>query len=149
MAFQVSPGVLVQEIDATNVIPAVSSSTGAYVGHFGWGPVEEVRTVTSGKGLVDLFGEPDATDIMAEHFYPAAMFLDYGIDLKVVRPATTNMVNATTTSGQSLLIKNLSHYRANYNDGSAAVGEYGARYAGALGNSLKVNSCGRVNLIPQ
>ncbi len=142
MAFQVSPGVLVQEIDATNVIPAVSSSTGAYCGHFGWGPTEEVRTVTSGKGLVDLFGEPDTTDIMAEHFYPAAMFLDYGIDLKVVRVATTNMKNATTTSGQSLLIKNLSHYRANYNDGSASVGEYGARYAGALGNSLKINSCG-------
>ena len=36
MAFQVSPGVLVQEIDATNVIPAVSSSVGAYCGHFGW-----------------------------------------------------------------------------------------------------------------
>ena len=89
-----------------------------------------------------MFGEPDTTDIMAEHFYPAAMFLDYGIDLKVVRVATTNMKNATTTSGQSLLIKNLSHYRANYNDGSASVGEYGARYAGALGNSLKINSCG-------
>jgi len=149
MAFQVSPGVLVQEIDATNVIPAVSSSTGAYVGHFGWGPAEEVRTVTSGKGLVDLFGEPEATDIAAEHFYPAAMFLDYGIDLKVVRVATTGMVNATTTSGQSLLIKNLSHYRANYNDGSASVGEYGARYAGALGNSLKISSCGGANAYSQ
>ena len=142
MAFQVSPGVLVQEIDATNVIPAVSSSTGAYVGHFGWGPSEEVRTVTSGKGLVDLFGEPDSTNIMAEHFFPAQMFLDYGIDLKVVRVATTSQVNATTTSGQSLLVKNLTHYRANYNDGSAAVGEYTARYAGALGNSLKISSCG-------
>ena len=149
MAFQVSPGVLVQEIDATNVIPAVSSSTGAYVGHFGWGPAEEVRTVTSGKGLVDLFGEPASTDIMAEHFYPAAMFLDYGIDLKVVRVATTNMKNATTTSGQSLLIKNLSHYRANYNDGSASVGEYGARYPGTLGNSLKINSCGGANAYAQ
>ena len=149
MAFQVSPGVLVQEIDATNVIPAVSSSTGAYCGHFGWGPAEEVRTVTSGKGLVDLFGEPASTDIMAEHFYPAAMFLDYGIDLKVVRVATTNMKNATTTSGQSLLIKNLSHYRANYNDGSASVGEYGARYPGALGNSLKINSCGGANAYSQ
>ena len=142
MAFQVSPGVLVQEIDATNVIPAVSSSTGAYCGHFGWGPAEEVHTATSAKSLVDLFGEPDSTDIMAEHFYPAKMFLDYGIDLKVVRIATTSMVNATTTSGQSLLIKNLSHYRANYNDGSAAVGLYGARYAGSLGNSLKVSVCG-------
>ena len=129
MAFQVSPGVQVQEIDATNVIPAVSSSTGAYCGHFSWGPAEEVTTISSGKGLVDKFGEPDNTNMAAEHFYPAAMFLDYGIDLKVVRIATTNMVNATTTSGQSLLIKNLTHYRDNYNDGSAAVGNYGARCA--------------------
>ena len=142
MAFQVSPGVLVQEIDATNVIPAVSSSTGAYCGHFGWGPSEEVITTVSAKSLVDSFGEPSSTDIMAEHFYPAKMFLDYGIDLKVVRIATTSMVNATTTSGQSLLIKNLAHYRANYNDGSASVGNWGARYAGALGNSLKTSVCG-------
>ena len=142
MAFQVSPGVLVQEIDATNVIPAVSSSTGAYCGHFRWGPAEDVTTVSSGKGLVDSFGEPDSTDISAEHFYPAAMFLDYGIDLKVVRIATTSMVNATTTASSSLLIKNLTHYRDNYNTGAASVGNYGARYAGALGNSLKIQACG-------
>ena len=142
MAFQVSPGVQVQEIDATNVIPAVSSSTGAYCGHFRWGPAEDVTTVSSGKGLVDSFGEPDSTDISAEHFYPAAMFLDYGIDLKVVRIATTSMVNATTTASSSLLIKNLTHYRDNYNTGAASVGNYGARYAGALGNSLKIQACG-------
>jgi hypothetical protein len=142
MAFQVSPGVLVQEIDATNVIPAVSSSTGAYCGYFGWGPSEEVTTVSSGKGLVESFGEPANTDIAAEHFYPAANFLDYGIDLKVVRIATTSMVNATTTSGQSLLIKNLTHYRDNYNTGAASVGNYASRYAGSLGNSLKISACG-------
>ena len=108
MAFQVSPGVLVQEIDATNVIPAVSSSTGAYVGHFGWGPVDQVTTITSGKSLATVFGEPAAnTNRIAEYYYPAAMFLDYGIDLKVVRCPVTGQVNATTTSGQSLLIKNL------------------------------------------
>ena len=142
MAFQVSPGVLVQEIDATNVIPAVSSSTGAYVGFFNWGPVDEIKTVSSGKGLVDLFGEPDSTNIAAEHFFPAHMFLDYGVDLKVVRVATTSMVNATTTSSQSLLIKNLTHYRDVYNTGAGTFGEYAARYAGVLGNSLKINSCG-------
>ena len=145
MAFQVSPGVQVQEIDATNVIPAVSSSTGAYCGHFGWGPADEVTTVSSGKGLVESFGEPANTDIAAEYFYPASNFLDYGIDLKVVRIATTSMVNATTTSGQSLLIKNLTHYRDNYNTGAASVGNYGARYAGALGNSLKISVCGGAN----
>jgi len=142
MAFQVSPGVQVQEIDATNVIPAVSSSIGAYCGHFSWGPAEDVTTVSSGKGLVDSFGEPANTDVGAEYFYPAANFLDYGIDLKVVRIATTSMVNATTTSGQSLLIKNLTHYRDNFNTGAASAGNYGARYAGALGNSLKISVCG-------
>ena len=142
MAFPVSPGVQVQEIDATNVIPAVSGSTGAYCGYFGWGPSEEVTTVSSGKGLVESFGEPANTDIAAEHFYPAANFLDYGIDLKVVRIATTSMVNATTTSGQSLLVKNLTHYRDNYNTGAASVGSYAARYAGVLGNSLKISACG-------
>jgi phage tail sheath protein FI len=143
MAFQVSPGIQVQEIDATNVIPAVSSSTGAYVGHFGWGPVDQVTTITSGRQLATIFGEPVAnTNRYAENFFPAAMFLDYGIDLKVVRCPVTGQVNATTTSGQSLLIKNLTHYRDNYNDGSASVGEYGARYAGHLGNSLKISSCG-------
>ena len=30
MAFQVSPGVLVQELDLTRVIPAVSTSIGAF-----------------------------------------------------------------------------------------------------------------------
>ena len=35
MAFQVSPGVLVQERDLTNIIPAVSTSIGAVAGQFG------------------------------------------------------------------------------------------------------------------
>ena len=118
MAFQVSPGVLVQEINATNVIPAVSSSTGAYVGHFGWGPVDQVTTITSGKQLATIFGEPVAnTNRVAEYFYPAAMFLDYGIDLKVVRCLVTGQKNATTTASQSVLIKNLTDYRNNYNAG--------------------------------
>jgi hypothetical protein len=52
------------------------------------------------------------------------------------------MVNATTTSGQSLLIKNLTHYRDNYNTGAASVGNYASRYAGSLGNSLKISACG-------
>ena len=40
MAFQVSPGVLVQERDLTNIIPAVSTSIGAVAGQFGKGPVD-------------------------------------------------------------------------------------------------------------
>ena len=41
MAFQVSPGVLVQERDITNIIPAVSTSIGAMAGAFSQGPIDE------------------------------------------------------------------------------------------------------------
>jgi hypothetical protein len=39
MAFQVSPGVNVTEIDLTTVVPAVSTTEGALAGVFRWGPV--------------------------------------------------------------------------------------------------------------
>ena len=47
MAFQVSPGVQVNEVDLTNVVPAVSTSTGAIAGAFRWGPVDQVVRVSS------------------------------------------------------------------------------------------------------
>ena len=59
MAFQVSPGVQVKEIDVTNVVPAVSSSIGGYSGVFSWGPVDEVKTIVSEKGLAETFGQPN------------------------------------------------------------------------------------------
>ena len=36
MAFLVSPGVLVKEIDLTNVVPSTSSTIGAMAGAFQW-----------------------------------------------------------------------------------------------------------------
>ena len=149
MAFQVSPGVLVQEIDATNVIPAVSSSTGAYCGSFADGPVDEVITVTSQNELVKLFGEPAATDVGAEYFYPAAHFLDYGLDLKVVRINSNGLLNATTGGSSGLLIKNTIHYTENYRAGQAAVGDFGAKNAGARGNDLKISVCQNANAYSQ
>ena len=46
MAFQVSPGVLVQEKDLTNVIPAVATTIGAVAGQFNRGPMDEVVSVS-------------------------------------------------------------------------------------------------------
>ena len=46
MAFQVSPGVQVKEVDLTNVVPAVSSTIGGFAGAFRWGPVDEVVSVS-------------------------------------------------------------------------------------------------------
>ena len=61
MAFQVSPGVLVQEKDLTNVVPAVATSIGAIAIQSTQGPLDEVVTVGSEKELVEQFPWLDAT----------------------------------------------------------------------------------------
>ena len=134
MAFQVSPGVQVREIDATNVVPAVSTSIGGFVGAFNWGPVEEIKTIGSENELSECFGKPD--DNTAKYYFVAASFLKYGNALKVVRAATGNL-NATS-GGTGVLVKNESGYD---NRGSLSFGTYGqwlAKYPGVLGNSLQV-----------
>jgi phage tail sheath protein FI len=133
MAFQLSPGVLVTEKDLTNVIPAVSTSAGAFVGNFNWGPVSEIFTVGSENELRKYFGLPlDTTD-----WFTAANFLGYGNNLQLVRAVGTTAKNAKT-SGTAILIKNQDDYEANYASGSANVGVVAAKYPGLYGNSLEV-----------
>jgi phage tail sheath protein FI len=139
MAFQVSPGVAIREIDLTNVVPAVSTSIGATVITALKGPIEEIITITSEKELADTFGVP--TDDTAAYFFNAAAFLKYGNNLKVVRVAGSGALNATagvSTAGTGLLIKNKDHYETNYENGSATQGCFAARDAGDLGNSIGV-----------
>lgn len=140
MAFQVSPGVAIREIDLTNVVPAVSTSIGAVVITGTKGPIEEIVTITSEKELVDKFGVPN--DDTAAYFFNAAAFLKYGNNLKVVRTAGTGAKNATagtSGAGTGLLIKNRDHYDTNYSSGEAAQGPFAARDAGTLGNSITVS----------
>ena len=58
MAFQVSPGVNVSEIDATSVVPATSTTEGAIAGVFRWGPVNQRILVSSEVELAKRFGKP-------------------------------------------------------------------------------------------
>ena len=135
MAFQVSPGVEVKEIDATNVVPAVSTSIGGFAGAFNWGPTEQIVTVSSENELAEIFGSPD--DSTAKHFLVAASFLKYGNALKVVRVSSGHL-NATA-QGTGQLIKNDDDYENNYRDGSLNLGNWAAKHPGVLGNSLKVS----------
>ena len=135
MAFQVSPGVQIKEIDATNVIPAVSTSIGGFAGSFNWGPTEEVCLVGSENELLEKFGTPDANT--AKFFLSAAAFLKYGNALKVVRVSSGHL-NATA-DGSGQLVKNSEDYNNNYSGGSLSKGNWVAKYPGVLGNSLKVS----------
>ena len=137
MAFQLSPGVLVTEKDLTNVVPAVSSSAGGYVGYFLWGPVNEIQTVSSENQLVREFGKPTSTTTV--HFHTAANFLGYGNNLQLVRAVGTAAKNAVS-SGTAITINNQDVYDASYAAGEAAVGPVAAKYPGATGNSLLVSA---------
>ena len=143
MAFQVSPGVQVKEVDLTNVVPAVSSTVGGFAGAFRWGPVDEVVSVSDSQGLVDNFYTPAGTDSGSENFYSAEAFLRYGSSLKVVRVASSTAYNANSGGDTDASIKNLDAYQSGFENGGAAgtIGSWAAKYPGALGNSLKVSVC--------
>ena len=139
MAFQLSPGVLVTEKDLTAVVPAVATTAGGFAGAFQWGPVDQVVTVDSENQLVERFGKPNNDTFKS--FFTAANFLSYGNNLQVIRvvneaTAKNAKANATATA---VLVKNEDQYVDTYSDGSAAVGEFAAKYPGVLGNSLKVS----------
>lgn len=138
MAFQVSPGVLVQEKDLTRIIPAVSTSIGAVAFQATQGPLDEVVSISSEQELVSTFGKPNSSTF--EGFFTAANFLAYSNSLRVVRVQNSSVSNATE-SGSAFVIKNTTDYQDNYADGSASVGLWAARTAGAHGNSLKIESC--------
>ena len=146
MAFQVSPGVLVQERDLTRIIPAVSTSIGAFAGQFSKGPTDEVVSISSEQELVDTFGKPDTNNF--EYFFSAANFLQYSNSLRVVRASQENQVNATA-GGSGLLVKNKQDYEDNYSTGQGSVGTFAARSAGAWGNNLLVATCPSANAFEQ
>lgn len=135
MGFLVSPGVDVNEVDLTNVIPAVSTSIGGIVGPFKWGPVEEVVSVGSEVELVSNFGKPDSNNY--EQWFQAAAFLQYANALNVYRYSSTGLNNASTDGG-TWLVKNSDNYESQALATSPADNYFVARYPGALGNSLKV-----------
>ena len=138
MAFQVSPGVLVQEKDLTRIIPAVSTSIGAVAIQATQGPLDEVTSISSEQELVSTFGKPNSTTF--EGFFTAANFLAYSNSLRVVRVQNSSVSNATE-SGSTFVIKNTQDYQDNHADGSASVGLWAARTAGAWGNNLSIETC--------
>jgi len=141
MAFQISPGVNVSEIDLTTVVPSVSTTAGGFVGAFTWGPAYRRITLGSENGLVRIFGQPDSNT--APSFFTASSFLSYGNDLKVVRAVGANCRNATSNTdinSTNLQITNENQFEASFlnSNNNNLYGPFTARYCGVLGNSLTV-----------
>ena len=136
MAFQLSPGVNVSEIDLTTIVPSVATSIGGIAGKFAWGPEEEITTISDEGRLAERFGKPDSTNY--EYWFTAASFLAYSGNLKVIRISANGSLNATTTGSVGLRVKNDDQYENQYSSDVATWGPYISKYPGVIGNSLKV-----------
>jgi hypothetical protein len=145
MAFSVpseSPATTFKEVDITGGnVRNGSTTTGAFVGNFRWGPVEERVDVSDETDLASTFGAPN--DSASVDFHTAKMFLNYSRDLVAVRAIDSNAVNAYSSSDGSAAptVKN----EDNFDLQSASLDSDGhtfiAKYPGKIGNSLRVSLC--------
>jgi hypothetical protein len=87
-----SPAVVVKEIDLTGGVPNVQSTTGAIVGNFRWGPVEERKNIANETELAATFANPDSDNTI--DFHSATYFLRYSSSGVVVRAITSSARNA-------------------------------------------------------
>lgn len=146
MAFTVSPGIVTREIDLTSIVPESSTGAAAVIGAYRWGPIEEKTGVlcTSEDDLVNNFFEPDNNSY--NYFFTAANYLAYGNNLRVIRIANSTALNSTTDSANAVLIKNHDSYYTTYDSKNGGTpsndfGDWAAKYAGSMGDSLKISTC--------
>ena len=119
MPFQLSPGVAVVEKDFSAIVPAVSTSRGATVGAYVWGPVMSPVQVTSENELVQIFGKPQ--DANAQAFFTAANFLSYTNACLVTRADCTNARNAVSSQSGSVFSISLNAGGTNYTSAPTVV----------------------------
>ena len=138
----VSPGIKVREVDLTvGRVDSVSQLTGAIVGPFERGPVEEATLIENEKDLINTFGKPSENNNQYEYWYSASNYLSYGGVLRVVRADGSNLNNANAPTAVGLgsttvKIKNYEDYTANHT--SASAWSWAAKDPGVWANNLKV-----------
>ena len=139
---QLSPGLLVREIDQTlGRVGNVVDTTGALAGPFKIGPVDGTPIrITTQQEFINTFGTPLGTDRQYEYWMTGAEYLSYGGVLSVVRTDGSNLNNANAgtdeASASSFKVKNFEDYEANYTDTTSVY--WSARNPGEWANKLKV-----------
>ena len=144
MAFSESPAITVREVDASGVVPAVSSSTGAFVGNFRWGPVDKATLISNEGELAETFGTP--TSANAVDYHSAAYFLKYTNALQVVRVlGDSDGYNAynhnEAANGLNVRVKDADAWDNALAGFDSDKHTFIAKWPGELGNSLRVSLC--------
>jgi hypothetical protein len=138
---QLSPGVLVREVDLTvGRADNVLDNIGAIAGPFPIGPVDYPVDIATEQDLINTFGKPQSTDSQYEYWMSASSYLSYGGVLKVVRTGGSTLNNANAGVGiastSSLDIDNYDDYQANHIDATNFT--FAAKNPGSWANGLKV-----------
>jgi phage tail sheath protein FI len=138
---QLSPGILVREIDLTvGRVDNVVNNIGGIAGPFQLGPVDEPIEVSNQAEYLDAFGKPLSTDRQYEYWMSGSSYLTYGGVLKVVRTdgSTLNNANAgvAAANDSSLKIKNNDDYEESYQTSTDFF--WAAKNPGTWANGLKV-----------
>jgi hypothetical protein len=138
---QLSPGVLVREVDLTvGRAENVLDNIGAIAGPFPIGPVDFPIDITTEQDLINVFGKPLSTDAQYEYWMSAASYLSYGGVLKVVRTGGASLNNANAGVGiaftTALDIDNYDDYINNHSEANDFT--FSAKNPGSWANGLKV-----------
>jgi hypothetical protein len=152
MTFNLSPGIYFTEVDLSQFVSGVSSSQGAISGIFKWGPLFEPYLISSESQLLNVFGPP--SNLNAETWFSGANFLGYTNALWVTRTANTTAntsnaaYNAVANTGNvanilnNVVLNQLTFANQQFTDTNVL---YIARYAGSMGNSLRIAQCDSPN----
>ena len=137
-----SPAVTVKEIDLSGVVPNVQTTTGAFVGNFGWGPVGQATLVSDESGLVEIFTAPTTTNTV--DFHSAAYFLRYSNTLQVVRETDSDAKNSFAVNSFGTATAQAINNKTAFENATidSSDGAFIGRFPGSLGNSLQVSICG-------
>lgn len=116
---QLSPGITVNEIDLTAIVPGVSTSTGAFVGQFIWGPVHVPVLLTNGTDLYNTFRNPNdnaLNSLLGSSYFSCANFLAYSSSLYAVREVGGNSYNAIAANVWYQYVSNTKIISTSYAD---------------------------------
>ena len=152
MTFGISPGIYTREIDLSNFVTGIGTTIGAASGIFTWGPINQPMLLGSSNALVNTFGPP--TNLNPETWFTASNFLDYSNSMWVCRSANTTAntanaaYNAVANTGaianiiQNVILNNTTFQTQIFSDANVP---YIAKWAGSMGNSLRVSQCDGAN----
>lgn len=110
MAFPVSPGISINEIDTTTRVPAIGTTVGALVGPTQWGEAGTRVLIDSELAFLNTFGGPD--NYTAPVWFTASNFFSYANALWFTRVLGPGALNATAgpngedTSGHAISVVN-------------------------------------------